>query len=485
MISGIQLRRGVSVSGEWFLRAALLSLMVGFATFFGGAGSECWAQQSVTVYPGQNLQSIVNSHPGSTTFYFTPGIYYLQSITPKSYDSFIGQKGAILSGGQLLTNFTQNGSRWTTHVQVAQSGPYPGNCGPNSACIYPEDLFFNNSPKYRVSSLSAVGPGTWYLDYGSGTAYIGDNPAGATVEISILPHAFTGNETSVTINNLTIEKYACVAGTGAVDAGEGSNYWSIGGNEIRYNHGFGILTGDGIYVYDNYIHHNGELGVGGQGSNLLIQSNTIAYNNYAGYTIYNEGGGAKFSKVQNLTFQYNYSHGNTGPGFWTDQDSQNVICNGNSFTGNQIAGIMIEISNGITVSGNSVWNDGYNPDGTAVWWGDGIIISNSSNVSVYFNTVTNCVNGIVGILASRGNAPNGQPYLLKNVNVNSNWITQNTGIAAGITIEGSGFDNSAYTSWNNHFLYNTFKLSNPNGQYLLWLGQQLTLSSFGSLISSL
>ena len=37
---------------------------------------------------------------------------------------------------------------------------------------------------------------------------MGDNPAGHTVEISILGYAFTGSATSVTISNLIIEKYA-------------------------------------------------------------------------------------------------------------------------------------------------------------------------------------------------------------------------------------------------------------------------------------
>ncbi len=475
----------LGITRKHFVGAAAMALTLGFGVLAAGSGSVCWAQQSVTVYPGQNIQSIVNSYPGSTTFYFTPGIYYLQSIVPKSYDSFQGQSGAILSGAEPLTNFTQTGSYWTAQVPVTQQSSYPGHCGPNPACIYPEDLFFNNVPKYRVSSMSALGPGTWYLDYGTGTAYIGDNPWGQSVEISILPQAFTGAETNVSINGLIIEKYACVGGTGAVNAGAGSNYWSIGGDEIRFNHGFGIQTGDGTYIYNNNIHNNGEEGVAGEGSNLLVQNNTIAYNNYAGYTIYNEAGGAKFSNAQNVTFLYNSVHDNYGPGFWTDVNTQNVICNGNQFSANQIAGIFLEISNGISVFNNYVWNDGYNSAGPYVWDGAGILISNSSNVSIYFNHVTNSMNGIVGLLASRGNAPNGQPYLLQNVNVNSNWITQSTGVAAGIYIENGNFDNSVYTSWNNTMRYNNFYLSNPNGNYFCWLGQYLTLNGFGTLLASL
>lgn len=467
-------------------KALYYTALIGIANAFGAFelwhNANCWAQQNVTVYPGQNLQTIVNEYPGGTTFTFTPGIYYYQSIVPQSYDSFVGESGAILSGATLLTSFSQSGSYWTSQVSVSQASSYPGECGPNPACTLPQDLFFSNVLQTRVTSLSAVGPGTWYYNYSTGTVYMGSNPNGSTVELSVLPYAFTGAATNVTITGLTIEKYACVDGSGAVDGGNGSNYWSVSGNEVRFNHGFGIQTGNGMYIYNNYVHTNGELGIGGQGTSITVQSNQIAYNNYAGYTIYNQAGGAKFTGVSGLTFQYNSSYDNTGPGFWVDVNSQNVYCNENQFTGNEEAGVMVEISSNVTVANNYIWNDANNPDGTGIWWGAGILISDSTNVSVYFNNVSNAMNGIAGILSSRGNGPNGQPYTLQNVNVNSNVITQNTGIAAGICIEGSGFDNSVYTSWNNQFQYNTFILGNQSGDYFYWLNEPMTLLQWAAAL---
>ena len=444
--------------------------------------SNCWAEQTVTVYPGQNLQALVNQYGPSTTFILTPGIYYMQTIVPQSYDSFQGQQGAILSGAILLTSFAQNGAYWTAQVQLWYGNYAPGQCGPNPACGYPQDLFFNNVLKTRVTSLSAVVPGTWYLDYSTGTVYMGDNPNGSTVEISNLPYAFNGAATSVSISGLTIEKYACVDGTGAVNSGNGGTYWEVSHDEIRYNHAFGIQTGNDMYVHDSYVHTNGELGIGGQGSPVVVQSNEISYNNYAGYTIYNQAGGAKFTSAQDVTFQYNNVHNNSGPGFWVDINTQWVVCNENSFTANEEAGVFIETSSNATVSNNYIWNDGFNPDGTGIWWGAGILIADSTNVSVFFNTVSNSMNGIAGILSNRGNGPNGQPYTLQNVNVNSNWITQGTGIAAGICIEGTGFDNSVYTSWNNQFQYNTWNLSSPGGAYFYWMNAPMTMGQWGAAL---
>jgi hypothetical protein len=449
-----------------------------------GLQSNCWAQSSVSVSAGANLQSLVNQYPNGTTFLLGPGYYRRQSIVPKSYDSFIGDPGAILSGADLLTSFTRNGSVWMAHDHVTQLASYNGQCDSNhSACVYPEDLFFDNNPKTRATSLSGVGPGKWYLDYNTGNIYMGDDPAGHTVEISLSSHAFAGASTSVTISNLVVEKYACQASSAAVDGTSGV-YWNVGGNEVRYNHGMGIRSGDKIYIHDNKIHNNGELGMGGGGTSVLVQSNEISYNNYSGYSIYWEAGGAKFAAVQDLTFRYNYAHHNAGPGFWTDINSQTVLCDSNQFTANEEAAVLNELSSNTTISNNYIWNDGYNPSGTGIYWGAAILISNSSYASVYFNHISGSMSGIVGYLAHRGNAPNGQPYLLQNVDVNSNYITQGSGTAAGIVVIGTGFDNSVYTSWNNQFRYNTFDLEIPSTQSIWWMNQPMTFAAWSAMLGA-
>jgi len=153
----------------------------------------CWAGQTVNVNVGDNPQTLVNRYLPSATFSLAPGVHRLQSVQPQSYDVFMGQTGAILSGAGLLTNFSQNGHYWVSHVQVWQAASYPGECNStHPACRLPEDLFFDNVPKTRVTSLSQVGPGSWYLDYATGTVYMGDDPTGYTVEISLSSYAFSG-----------------------------------------------------------------------------------------------------------------------------------------------------------------------------------------------------------------------------------------------------------------------------------------------------
>ena len=458
--------------------SALIMIGNGFS-FFDFAQCSICSAATINVATTDNLQTLVNNNPGSTTFSLAPGIHRLQSVVPKSGNAFVGQTGAILSGAALLTSFTQSGSFWTVHVTVSQAASYPGECNTSTpACIYPEDLFFNSVPKTRVTSLSSVGPGKWYLDYSTGTAYMGDNPAGYGVEISELRYAFSGGAASVSISNLIIEKYACLGASGAIDGAAGSSGWAIEYNEVRYNHGRGITTGNGMWIYQNLAHHNGQLGIGGGGINFTVQSNKIYNNNFAGYSYYWEAGGAKFCDAITVVIRYNYSYNNAGPGLWNDINSEGVTYDENETYGNVEAGILSEISTNITISGNYIFDDGFNPSGTGPWWGAGILIVDSNTVSVYSNTVVNCMNGIVGVIENHGDAPNGQPYELENTSAEGNTITQATGTAAGVVIVGTGITNSVFTSMNNVFKGNTYNLAVSGGNYFYWMGEPMTLTSF-------
>ena len=446
-----------------------------------GTGTTTASGQTITVEPTDDLQTLVTEYPASTTFSLAPGTYRLQSVVPQSGDSFVGQTGAIISGAALLTNFAQDGSYWTAEVSVTEQASYPGSCLSTSpVCMYPEDLFFNNVLKTRVASLSDVGPGTWYLDYSNQTAYMGDDPAGQTVEISELPSAFSGGATNVTLSNLIIEKYAALAQSGAMQpVGTG---WTIQNCEIRYNHGRGITTASSMNITNNNVHHNGNLGIGGGGTTVTLSGNQISYNNASGYDWGWEAGGAKFAGITNLTVENNNSYDNNGPGFWNDINSQTVTYTGNQTSGNVVAGILIEISNGVTITNNTIVNDGFVPGETTIWYGAGILISTASNVTISGNTVTNCMNGIGGIYSDRGDNPSGVPYALQNVVAGQNTITQDTGMAMGVVTEGTEDGTTAvYTSMGNNFSGNTFVLTSPStGLYFYWMQESMTLATWNS-----
>ncbi len=446
----------------------------------------------VLVQPSDNIQALVAEHPLRTSFVIASGIYRLQSIQPKDGDSFTGQPGAILNGAQVLQGFKQDGQNWVTEVPVKSQPSYRGQCDrKHPACKYPEDLFFDSRPLTRISSLSLVAPGKWYLDYSTGKVYVGSDPAGHTVELSLTRAAFWGSASNVTIQGLAIEKYASLAGKGAINAmasvdgyGPVGRGWVVESNDIYLNHGLGIRVSDGMTVRNNKIHDNGQMGLAGSGSNILVQGNEIYRNNYAGYAYDWEAGGAKIAMYStHVTFDDNYVHDNQGPGLHGDIGDDYFVFENNHTARNVGSGIHYEISYHAVISNNQIEDDGISPDGTGFWYGGGILVSNSSDVEVYGNTVTDCTNGIGGTQADRGiDTRTGLPYDLKNLYVHNNTITQQTGYAAGI-VKAAIFDDSVYTIWGNHFKDNAYNLSDPAYPYFYWLDQQWTLAQWQTYAS--
>jgi hypothetical protein len=434
---------------------------------------------------------------------FRSGVYNNLSVVPLDYDRFISSspKGATLSGANVVNNFVFRTtiSLWVGNIQITPVRNPKGSCNPQHAgCVHPEDLFFDGVLYKRVNAYTSVVSGTWYLNYTNGNVYLADDPTGHTIEISTTRFAIGGgNITSVVVNGFIIEKYGSPANNGAI---EGIDYyqitraptfnWLIENNEIRYNHGAGVWLGDQMTVTRNYLHHNGQFGVAGTGNNVTVTNNEIAFNNAVEY-LYAWGGGAKFVQIVNLTVTSNYSHDNKGPGLWADIENSNVDIAFNQLSNNRVAGILYEISYSGQVHDNTITNDGIDTRGTGPWWGGGVMIANSSGAQVYKNTITNCQNGIMGLNKNRGNGSNGLPYLLQNVIVYNNKITQNASFAAEL-LKNYPAGNEIYTSWGNTFGIDANGKAAPNTYNLsssvkfVWLfnniaNSQITLQQWQSV----
>ncbi len=430
--------------------------------------------RQVTVNPGNDISALVQQNPPGTEFRIRAGMYRLQSVSPKDSDSFVGEPGTTLNGAQLLTGFLISGQVWAASVRATQHTAPRGTCtASHPVCTYPEDLFIDDKPLLRVASLNDVGPGKWYLDYDANKAYLGDDPAGHTVEMSLAPTAIKSGAANVRIEGLTIEKYASGAGDGAVEGRFGRN-WVVENNVLRLNHGMGIRLGDGMQVLGNKILENGQMGLGGGGSNVVVDGNEVARNNYAGYAYGWEAGGSKFAFSNNLVVRNNYVHDNDGPGLWTDIENHDTLYENNHTVSNREAGILHEISYHAIIRNNLIENEGFNEiQKTDVWYGAGIIVVASSDVEVYGNTVTNCMNGIVGTQPQRELSRNGTPYLLQNFNVHDNIITQSQGVAAGIVRAGALGD-EAFVSRNNRFANNHYHLADPRAKFFAWNNARLS-----------
>jgi Ca2+-binding RTX toxin-like protein len=351
---------------------------------------------TVLLNPGDNIQAAVNANPAGTVFVLTPGVYRGQEIIPQDSQQFIGEPGAVLNGSVVLSNWHLSNGYWQATGLPTLAAP-SGVAGSNPEAPYPNDLYFNDTVYTRVGSLSQMGHGTWYYDSATGTAYLSDNPTGATVELGVTPFAFgESSAQGVVIKGLTIEKYANPAQTGAIQWG--GNGWHLTDDTVTLNHGGGAqLSQNAIVLGGRYI-DNGELGIGAwHATNAKIIGAEVAGNNYAGFSTGWEAGGIKVDNSLNVQILDSYVHNNDGPGIWSDDNTKGVIYADNVVANNTGSGIVHEISYDAVIRDNVLLLNGTSTAGTEPVGGNGVFIHDSQNTQVYGNYVevgANAGNGI-------------------------------------------------------------------------------------------
>jgi len=346
-----------------------------------------WAQ--VILHPTDNVSKIVSSNPAGATFLFTPGTYRLsQPIIPKDNDRFIGQTPcappttpcqAIISGGIVigsLATFDGTNYRVAKQMQQGPRGTTTKNCLPGwTGCIYPEDLFLDGKPYRHLDSpsLPNIGPGEWWFDYSNHVIYFRDDPSGHLVETSVVTNAFGGSANNVTVQYLTVEEFAVMYPHGAIGTLQGVNSltastnWTVENCEVRLNHTTGIRMEYGIQILNNYIHDNGQVGIGG-GIGFVaapatqstpcactIQGNTITNNNYAHFDPGFGSGGIKFGSITGGTIRGNTISHNIGAGIHFDMWGRSWLVDGNTIADNSDAdGLELEIGYGTSTYRNNL-----------------------------------------------------------------------------------------------------------------------------------
>jgi nitrous oxidase accessory protein NosD len=407
----------------------------------------------VVVEPGQLIQGLVDTHPEGTVFLLEAGVHRQQSIYPKAGMAFLGEPGTVLNGSRLLEDWSREGDWWVATGQT-QQGKVAGQCIQGyQGCRYPEDLFLDHRMLWQVTSLAELEVGSWYFDYAADQIYLAQDPTGHQVEGSVTERAFSGSVANVTIRDLVIEKYANPAQLGAIDAWTASG-WVIEGNEIRLNHGVGLMFGSHFRVVGNHIHHQGQLGIGGRGEGTVVEGNEIAHNNQAGFVSGWEGGGSKFVFTQGLVVRDNHVHHNLGTGLWTDTDNLDTLYEGNLVTDNAAHGIFHEASYDALIQGNTLDRNRR-----------GIFVLSSPNVEIADNVIAgNSEIGILGFQVAVAGGAHG-PHELTNLYVHNNQVTLLVGTTG---VRQSVGDQSYFTSRGNRFEDNTYVVGSA-GEYFEWM----------------
>jgi parallel beta-helix repeat protein len=434
-------------------------------------------------------------------------------IAPKSNQTFIGPSctptsaacSAVISGGISIGGFAQGPDslgNWYVTGQT-QQGTVNTSASCDSgwgACIYPEDLFFNGVPLQHVvaSSEPALAANQWWFDYTNHIIYFSQNPAGNTVEASVLETAFSTNgANNVTIENLTVQEFASPVQRGAVDpafSGSPTNSaglnWTIENSYITLNHGYGVRGAFGMQVLNSVLTNNGNFGLGGgiqagasiNPSGLVVQGNTVSYNNYAHVSPDFGAGGMKFGNTAYATIRGNTVTNNLGNGIHFDEDSLFPLIDGNTVTGNGDslasggeAGISFEIGfGGATVRNNIVRHNGDTASA-------GPAIQISSGTSVGMQAYCNVIETGANVHESAFEVTSGergynteQPYLGTYLVSTGNYVHHNTVIwdtgstASAGYLQGDPTNQPNFFSLNTPPNYNQYHASNVNQSVFIY-----------------
>lgn len=246
-------------------------------------------------------------------------------------------------------------------------------------------------------------------------AFVGGFSAGTPTVLSgnysslayaIDSNSSNGNQSGVTIEYLTIEKYRPPADGAAINQ-EANTGWTIKYDIITLNvPGAGVMAGAENTLKNNCLTLNGQYGfqstdTDGFGSDSLtggpydvtVEGNEISYNDTCDFSgrmnnaaigwsdhnpvpsryqnpecgkVVGDGnqGGFKLWQTNGVTIKDNYIHNNWGPGGWADTDNANTTWTGNTITGNESDAIIEEISYNFSITNNYIaandWIDGLN-----------------------------------------------------------------------------------------------------------------------------
>lgn len=402
-------------------------------------------------------------------FCILPGVHRMQAINPKKNQQFYGQNAPVLNGSRLITSFSRDGNLWVASNQTQQGERRIEDECLTPRCSYPEAFFINNTPLLAVNSKTAVTSGKFFFDYDADKIYFSDDPTGKTVEASVSPYAFRGNISGVVVQGLVVEKYSSSIQYSAIGYNGGATGWIVQNNEVRLNYAVGVGVGSNSIVVGNNIHHNGEMGVGCNGANILFDGNEISYNGFfSGLDPLWEGGGGKCAITTNLIVRNNYSHHNNAMGFWTDIDNVGTLYENNRIEYNLNGGISHEISYAAVIRNNTFKGNGY---GFESWlWGGAIQIQNSRDVEVYGNHIEVTPeggNGICLVQQDRGSGILGLHATANNF-IHDNVIVSMTpdhGISGAI----ADYDPAGMKAANNRFSSNHYYVSNINDEHWAWV----------------
>lgn len=361
------------------------------------------------------VQKAISDAPAGSTIIFRGGEYrgvdnlsMTRRLTLQPYP----HERAWIKGSTIVTGWVADGPVWRKEGWVYE---FPHLLGPEYLDpAFPlagnrDMLFIDGRARTQVGSLTEVVPDTFYVDYANDRLYIGDDPMGRTVESTVSAAAL------VTLKNSSADA------TGTIIRGLGFTHYADYGVDVLSPHnrienntfvwngqqGIRILGQSGgvseagvdAVVRGNIFTANGRKGVGtGRSHRLLLEGNTLSYNNVERYSATFDAAGIKLVRTNDMVLRDNLVERNYATGIWMDISCVRaaVVRNVSRFNrglADRAGGIFAELQHDSIIAFNVSYGNG-----------TGVVVADSSNIRVYNNTLADNGQAVIVRDSTRVNA---------------------------------------------------------------------------------
>jgi hypothetical protein len=428
------------------------------------ANNQAGIGTQVNIQPGTYRESVNMAASGSDT------------SLPITFQA-VTNGTVIIDGATVLTGWTV----YSGNANIYQTNwTYNfGTCAQVNGCptaqsivLQQEMLAVNGAVMTQVLSIAELQPGSFYVDQAHALIYLyppsGTNVNTATIETATQPALWTlAGKSNIVLRGLTFQYANSCRANGAVNIGGAGTNVLLDTLTVQWNNGQGIAISNPFtnYTVQNTVsNHNGDSGYQEYQTLNGLWTNDIAdFNNWrgaqGGYYACNVGGSHPFQThsdtINGMTFAYNQTYG-----IHWDTDNMNDTATDLTSTNNLIGAVFSEKNEGpLTINSSNLCN------GSPLLGAGGVAIRNSTNVSLTNSTVINnppdqiVVFGTPGGILITNWQTNQQINLITNALTLTGNVIEGEGSTQGefqdATLNGSdwstfikNFDSNSNTWWN-------------------------------------
>lgn len=397
--------------------------------------------------PYTSLAHAVATAPSGSTLVLRAGTYHesvnvpgVKKVTIQAYP----KEAVWLDGSSPVAGWKKSSvgwavSGWTTNFS---SGPTFTKDAPDNAAeatkfvdpaypmaAHPEQVWIDGIAQKEVAAEKNVTAGTFYVDDAGKRLVLGTDPAGKAVRSSTLQTALAVKSIGSVVRGIGVRNYGnSVYQMGAITAqNDGITFENL---VVQNNATIGMYVwGTGVTFANITSTGNGMQGGGANAAyGFTLKNSVFSGNNVERFKRMPASGGFKISRSRDVNFSNNDFQNNTTVGLWLDESVYNAKVVGNRSTGNGATGIILEISDTISVANNIIAGNGR----YGLWIGD------TGNVQVWNNTITGNTMAALQLTQDTRRQTNLKqaghdkkrplpdmtvPWILKNVTVSNNVIS--------------------------------------------------------------